>query len=57
MCSPFGTLHKTIVKSMDPDAKYSPFGENSTVFTKEESVVRVLRCYPLDTFHKIIVLS
>ena len=28
--SPFDTLHTPIVQSLDPDAKYSPFGENTT---------------------------
>ena len=28
--SPLDTLHTPIVLSADPDAKYSPFGENTT---------------------------
>ena len=33
MLSPFDTLHMIIVLSEDEDAKYSPLGENSTLFT------------------------
>ena len=29
--SPFDTLHTPIVQFKDPDAKYSPFGENTTL--------------------------
>ena len=36
MRSPFETLHKQIVVSLDPDTKYSPLGENTMLFTKEE---------------------
>ena len=32
--SPLDTLHTPIVLSLDPDAKYSPFGENTTLKTK-----------------------
>ena len=31
--SPLDTLHTPIVLSLDPDAKYSPFGENTTLKT------------------------
>ena len=33
MRSPLGTLHILIVLSADPDAKYSPLGENDMVKT------------------------
>ena len=36
VCSPLDTLHTPIVQSSDPEAKYSPFGENTTIFTDEE---------------------
>ena len=51
------TLHIPIVLSQDPDAKYSPFDENATLFTEEECPMNVLISYPLDTFHTFIVLS
>ena len=31
MRSPLDTLHIPIVLSQDPDAKYPPFGENTTL--------------------------
>ena len=34
MHSPLDTLHTLIVLSIDPDAKYSPFGENTTLLTE-----------------------
>ena len=43
--------------SQDPDAKYSPFGENTTLQTVSECPVRVLIRSPLDTLHTPIVLS
>ena len=39
VCSPLDTLHTPIVQSSDPEAKYSPFGENATIFTDEECPV------------------
>ena len=36
MRSPLDTLHTPIVLSKDPDAKYSPFGKNTTLLTSEE---------------------
>ena len=37
--SPLDTLHTPIVLSPDPDAKYSPFGENTTLeFDNEGSL-------------------
>ena len=45
------TLHTPIVLSLDPDAKYSPFGENSTLLTQLEWPMRVLIRSPLDTLH------
>ena len=49
--SPLETLHILIVLSIDPDAKYSPLGENATLNTPEEWPVSVLIRSPLDTFH------
>ena len=56
MCSPLYGLHKPIVPSPDPDAKYSPSPENTTLVTGPECPVRVLMRSPLDTLHKPIVL-
>ena len=36
MSYPFYTLHIFIVQSSDPKAKYSPHGENATIYTLEE---------------------
>ena len=36
MRSPLDTLHKPIEESADPDAKYSPFGEKTTLLTEDE---------------------
>ena len=49
--------HTPIVLSLDPDAKYSPSSENTTLKTVEEWPVRVLMRSPLDTLHTPIVLS
>ena len=57
MGSPLDTLHSMMILSSDPDAKYSPFGENTTLLTKEEWPVRVLMRSPLDTLHNPIVWS
>ena len=54
---PLDTLHTPIVISEDPEAKYFPFGENTTLKTKEEWPSRVMMRYPLDTLHTPIVLS
>ena len=56
MHSPLDTLHTPIVLSLDPDAKYSPFGENTTLQTPSECA-RVFIRSPLDTLHTLIVLS
>ena len=55
--SPLDTLHTPIVLSLDPNAKYSPFGENTMLQTQREWPARVLIRYPLDTLHTPIVLS
>ena len=55
--SPLYTLHTPIVLSADPDAKYSPSGENTTLKTILEWPVRVFIRSPLDTLHTPIVLS
>ena len=57
MSSPLDTLHKPIVQSLDPDAKFSPFGENTTLQIEDEWPIRVFIRSPLDTLHKLIVLS
>ena len=54
--SPLDTLHTPIFPK-DPDAKYSPFGENTTLQTTSECPVRVLIRSPLDTLHTPIVQS
>ena len=41
--SPLDTLHTPIVLSQDPDAKYSPFGENTTLQTGDEWPVSLNR--------------
>ena len=57
MSSQLDTLHTLIVLSLDPDAKYSPLGENTTQLTQEEWSVRILISSPLDTLQTPIVLS
>ena len=41
--SPLDILHTPIVLSKDPDAKYSPFGENTTLLTTDEWSVSLNR--------------
>ena len=55
MRSPLYTLHTPIVSSQDSDAKYSPFGENTTLETQLEWPVRVWMRFPLDTLHTQII--
>ena len=55
--SPLNTLHTPIVQSLDPVAKYSPFGENTTLKTIFSWPVKVLIRSPLGTLHTPIVLS
>ena len=55
--SPLDTLHTSIVQSQDPDAKCSPFGENTTLVTIEEWPFRVLIRSLLHTLHTPIVQS
>ena len=50
-------LHTTIVQSLDPDAKYSPSGENTTLKTESQWPLMILMHFPLHTFHSLIVLS
>ena len=47
---PLDTLHTPIVLSHDPDAKYSPSAENTTLQTEEECPMRVFIRYPLNSF-------
>ena len=53
--SPLDTLQTPIVKSFDPDAKYSPLGENTTLKTESECPLMVLILSPFDTLHTPIV--
>ena len=57
MSSPVYVFHSLIVQSIDPDAKYSPFGENTTLQTGQLCPFRVLIRFPFDTLHKPIVWS
>ena len=57
MRSPLDNLHKLIVLSQDPEAKYSPFGENATLVTREVCPVRVLMSSQFNTLQRQIVLS
>ena len=57
MRSPLYTLHNPIVLSIDPETKYYPSPENTTLNTAPECPVSVLIRSPLDTLHKPIVLS
>ena len=54
---PLDTFHIPIVVSPDPDAKYSPYGENTMLRTQSEWPLSVFIRSPLDTFHSPIVLS
>ena len=57
MRSPLDTNHSPIVLSIDPDTKYSPFGENTTLLTGREWPVKVIIRSPFETLHNPIVLS
>ena len=48
MSSPLETLHKPIVLSKEPDAKYSPSSENTTVHIASECSPRVFMYSTLD---------
>ena len=56
MHSPLDTLHTSIVLLTDPDAKYSPFAENTTLEIDDEWPMRFLIRFPLDTLHTSILL-
>ena len=56
MRSPFDAFH-TPISIKDPDAKFSPFCENTTFTIQLELPVRVLIRSPFDTLHTPIVLS
>ena len=56
MRSPDYTLQRPIDLSLDPEAKYSPLGENTTLKTILACPRRVLIFFCEDTLHKIIVL-
>ena len=51
------TLHIPIVLSIDPDSKYSPLGENTTLLIQSECPMRVLIRSPFDTLQTPMVLS
>ena len=55
MRSPLDTLHTLIVLSEDPEAKYSSFGENTTL--QSLWPVKILMRSPLDTLYTPIVFS
>ena len=57
MFSPLYTLQNLIVLSLDPDAKYYPSPEKTTLKTSEECPLSVLIRYPLNTLHNPIVSS
>ena len=57
MRSPLDTLHTPIVLSLDPEAKYSPLGENTTLQTLEKCPARVVILSPLSALHTPIVPS
>ena len=56
---PLNTFHTTIEQSFnaDPDAKYSPFGENYKLLTPEKWPIKALIRSLLYIFHTLIVLS
>ena len=53
---PLNTLH-TPISLKDPDAKYSPLGENTTLYTSLEWPLSVLIRFPLDTLQMYIFSS
>ena len=55
MLSPLNKLHTWIHQSQDPDAKYSPFGENAKLHTLSEFFLKVLMSSPLFKPHSLIV--
>ena len=55
--SPLLTLHTPIVLSQDPDAKYSPFGENAKLQTDSYWPIRYVISSQFYTLHTPIVLS
>ena len=57
MMCPLKTLHNLIVLSEDPDAKYSPFLENTKLSTELEWPRKAFISSPLDTLHNLIYIS
>ena len=57
MSSPLDIFQIPIFPFLDPEAKCSPFGENTTLKIAEVLSVRVLNCSPFDNFQIDIVLS
>ena len=54
---PLDTFHNLIVLSQDPDAKYFPSREKTTLVTELEWPVRIFMGFPLGTSHNSIVQS
>ena len=54
--SPLDTLHIPIIVDKDPDAKYSPSGENTTLLNKLLELSKILIYSQLDILHNLIVV-
>ena len=54
---PLDTSHKPIVLSADPEAKFYPSGEKTTLNTPKECPIKFFISSPLYTLHRPIVLS
>ena len=57
MHSPLYVFHNLIVLSLDPEAKYFFFSDNTMLFTAPRWPLRVLMSFPLEKFHNPIVPS
>ena len=57
MRSPLYILHMPIVLFMNPDAKYSPFGENTMLDNPVFLLLKILIHSPVDSFHRRIIPS
>ena len=56
MRSPLDTFHTPIVQSFDPEAKYSPFGENTTLFIREKWISRTYEHIKIFSMSNIYIL-
>ena len=54
--SPLDILQRMIVLSLDPEAKYSPFGENATLLTLLECPHRDFMPSPTNRLYSYVVL-